>query len=1589
MPQLYARISIIVLCLMTSSIALLAQEINISQGGTVNTCGGTLYDAGGPTGNHTGAGQFQEIILCSDGLTGNGTHIQLTFLEFNITGTLTVFNGTTTAADTLWSNDPTANGNPNVQSFRIPAATDGNASGCVLVRFESTGSSTGWAANINCVVACKPIEAILTTTSPAAEQDGDNTYINICPGDPITFTATGDYPESGGSYDQSDADSYFIWNFQDGTIDTGTTITHVYNDPGGYIVQLTIEDQMGCKNFNNISQRVRVAPPPVFNTPDNLPENVCVDDIRNLTVSRLLGGETIDFNPEPVEFSFNTSQTFSELTFLPDGDGTQYESPLVFTNFNPGQTLNNASDIVRICATMEHSYLGDLDIRIQCPDGTLLNLHSFNSGNAVTGQTLGMGDEATVTPDPPGVYCWTASAPFTMTEVVVNQGIAGNQTMPEINYAPEQSFNTLVGCELNGEWQMVIIDNISRDQGYIYEWTIEFAGSVYPNQETFTVPIAQSIIKDNGLYQSYTPDSVIWNPQNPGPHTVRIITTDDYDCSYDTSVIVNVLPPYDPLCATCGPILDVTVFDTSICQGEAFQANLIDPTAGDTAVTWESVLDADFGHSPYSSITRALENDIVIVNHFPTTITDVTQDLFSVCINLENNGDLGDVTLQIISPNGRTINLIENSGGNGDDLSQTCFTPTSANPLSSGVSPYTGDFMAANGDWADLNGSPINGTWRLRAWDRAGNDVGNLLTWSVNLRYNQNLTYAWTPASPDLSCTNCPNPVFTPTAAGTYTLDVTSAAGCTDQAVVNVDFNALNVDITNAVTPPSCPGGNDGRIDLTLPAGSPAVTFLWENSSTGDTLVGLSAGNYMVTITDPTSCTQVETFIILDRPALTATLDNITDAFCNGGSTGEIFVTTTGGTAPYTYLWDDPNAQVDEDAGALTAGTYNLVVTDAVGCTANLPGVVVQHPDPLMLAFTPYPVACRDGDNGRAVVEVTGGNGGYLYSWDNGGVTDSVFNLLTGTVSVTITDALGCQTSGSVFVPQPAMPLTAMIVQDMRGCFETSTNQATVTPAGGFGSYSYLWSNGEAAATAMALPAGQNTVTVTDGGGCEEVISVTTNDLPELTVSILATAPSCNDTNDGQLGAVPTGGIGLNESDYTYAWSNTGAGIVIVNVPGDVLYQVTVTDGQGCIGVGERFLAKPAPILFSTDETPVDCFGNATGALAISNLSGPNPGGFTFQWGPAAGSSASNVVDNLPAGGYSLRIRDALTCVLDTVLRITEPPVLEPNIDQIDVSCFGETDARITITGTGGVGGYRYNWSTGSIQNQIVSLGAATYTITLSDANDCEAIRNVVITEPSAVGIQISENNAVICEGEATGSITVEGTGGRPPFVYGLENQGFSRNNVFVGLRAGEYIAFVRDSAGCQTTINTMVDDGPEFSIDLGEDQNIVFGDSITLTPTIVGGIDSLFYTWMGSYPGTLSCLDCPDPSAKPEYEIDYTLSILDVNGCFAEDRFRVSVAKIREVAVPSGFSPNNDGQNDVLIVHGRPGTKVSSFAVYDRWSNILFEDGDYAVNDTSRGWDGMHEGKAVNAGVYIYKMVIEYEDGSTETLAGETTLVR
>ena len=201
----------------------------------------------------------------------------------------------------------------------------------------------------------------------------------------------------------------------------------------------------------------------------------------------------------------------------------------------------------------------------------------------------------------------------------------------------------------------------------------------------------------------------------------------------------------------------------------------------------------------------------------------------------------------------------------------------------------------------------------------------------------------------------------------------------------------------------------------------------------------------------------------------------------------------------------------------------------------------------------------------------------------------------------------------------------------------------------------------------------------------------------------------------------------------------------------------------------------------------------------------------------------------------------------------------------------------------------------------------------------------------------------------------------------------------------------MRDAAGCLYSEAVTIENPPEFLLDIGPDISINLGDTVNLSAQVIdaaGGTADLF--WSAPYEGTLSCEQCDGPSIWPQNTIFYNLTGYDSNGCEAEDQIRVVVEKPRSVLVPSGFTPNNDQVNDRLLVHGREGTQIKVFRVFDRWGELLYEQFDFPVNDPSIGWDGTFRGQFLNSGVYIWYLEAIYPfDQQEESFKGQTTLIR
>ncbi len=161
-------------------------------------------------------------------------------------------------------------------------------------------------------------------------------------------------------------------------------------------------------------------------------------------------------------------------TLLPDGTGVEYSIPFVLSNYPEGSTVDEVNQPIMICATMEHSYLGDLDIWVECPDGTEWKLHEFDPNDGVRRQLLGRGLEGTTTPDPASQYCWRVGAQNTFEEYILRFNVGDEEPMPAGDYAPEDPLSVIMGCEINGEWTLRFRDNIARDNGSVAAWSVGF-----------------------------------------------------------------------------------------------------------------------------------------------------------------------------------------------------------------------------------------------------------------------------------------------------------------------------------------------------------------------------------------------------------------------------------------------------------------------------------------------------------------------------------------------------------------------------------------------------------------------------------------------------------------------------------------------------------------------------------------------------------------------------------------------------------------------------------------------------------------------------------------------------------------------------------------------------------------------------------------------------------------------------------------------------------------------------------------------------------------------------------------------------------
>jgi len=349
--------------------------------------------------------------------------------------------------------------------------------------------------------------------------------------------------------------------------------------------------------------------------------------------------------------------------------------------------------------------------------------------------------------------------------------------------------------------------------------------------------------------------------------------------------------------------------------------------------------------------------------------------------------------------------------------------------------------------------------------------------------------------------------------AGTYNITVTASNGCVT-TLSRTLTEAPQISVTATPTPVQCNGQATGSISLSVSGGTPGYTYLWNGGVTTQNRSNLSAGTYTVTVTDSRTCTAVTSATVTQPAAALAATRTTTNVLCHGAATGAIDLSVTGGTVPYTYLWND--GITTQDRSALVAGTYSVTITDANNCTTTSTGISITQPAAaLSLSSTQVNANCG-GNTGSITVTATGGTAPYTYNWNGtptGDGTATITGLGGGTYSVTVTDANNCPAVLTVTITQ-ATPLNLSVLVANPTCPPGTTpplnsnGAIDLTVTGGTAPYTYAWTasgggivpSGQSTIQDLTLlVAGTYTVVVTDANSCTATTSATLvyqNELP-------------------------------------------------------------------------------------------------------------------------------------------------------------------------------------------------------------------------------------------------------------------------------------------------------------------------------------------------------------------------------------------------------------------------------------------------------------------------------------------------------------
>ena len=759
-----------------------------------------------------------------------------------------------------------------------------------------------------------------------------------------------------------------------------------------------------------------------------------------------------------------------------------------------------------------------------------------------------------------------------------------------------------------------------------------------------------------------------------------------------------------------------------------------------------------------------------------------------------------------------------------------------------------------------------------------------------------------------------------PVSQTTYFIRLSRRHGCLDfNGISNMVTVTISTPVTAgaAATSVTCFGGNDGSIDLAVSGGILPYQYSWSpvlgNVQDPQALI---AGIYTVTITDANGCSGQTSVTVSDGISLAPVVD-WTDESCLGANNGTATVTSAGGGLPgYSYQWSHPLVGNASSATNLPSGSYTVTVTDANGCTGQT-SFSIDTGIQLTLGLDWTDESCLGANNGSATVTgVSNGTPGYSYSWSFpfAGNTQTITDLPPNNYDVTVTDALGCISTGSLTIlAGPELQVSTSATPAL--CFGGNEGTATVTSvSGGNGNYIYQWNDvaAQTTQTATGLPANTYTVFVNDDQGCIGTGMATAGDGIPLVLNTFHTDATCGYTDDGTATVEVTGGT----SPYNYLWNDANAQTTASAFSlAAGTYFVTVTDVNGCSATASETVEAPMEAEVQVSASAVSCFGGSNGSVSVTVLN-DDPANYFYQWNTPGGGSGQQV-SGLPANTYSVTVTDGNGCLVTGTATVSQPPVLVLTMQADSATCANGSDGIAEVFVSGGTplpgGFYNYNWNApGNPQVQVLDdVSPGTYTVTVTDANGCTSAGSIEIGAPPALNLGLNTLD-VTCSGFNNGSASVNVSGGVQPYAYLWEDPTGSTSPGVNNLGPGVYDLTVTDANGCSATTSATIFEPPALVLSLQKTDVICVNDANgTATAMVSGGVSPFTYQWGG---GQSSAQISGLPTGT------YSVTVTDENGCTTSSSTQIistTTLAASASAAPANCFNSNNGSVQVNVTGG------------------------------------------------------------------------